>query len=239
MFHPHGPTFWELTQQCLSSTERGYDLLAPKFDVTPFRTPDVVLEGLAKQLGAPRSIDAALDVCCGTGAAIGILRPLCRQRVVGIDFSQGMLDVARRHFPNEPVQPTIELVHGDVLDMQFDEEFDLAVTAGSLGHILPRDEPQFVRRIHAALRPGGRFAFVTAQLPPWWSRRAVISRAFNVAMLMRNAIRRPPFIMYYLTFLLPAVQRLLEEHGFEVAVHDDAFAGRLRVLKVVVATKRA
>jgi hypothetical protein len=44
--------------------------------------------------------------------------------------------------------------------------------------------------------------------------------------------------MFYLTFLLPDVQRLLERHGFDVAVHDDAFTGRLSVLKVVVATKR-
>ena len=40
MYHPDGPTFWELARQALSSTTRGYDLLAPKFDVTPFRTPD-------------------------------------------------------------------------------------------------------------------------------------------------------------------------------------------------------
>jgi len=44
MFHPAGPTFWELAEQCLSSTERGYDLLAPKFDFTPFRTPDEILD---------------------------------------------------------------------------------------------------------------------------------------------------------------------------------------------------
>src|SRR5437867_8279601 len=140
MFHPHGPTFWELAQQCLSSTERGYDLLAPKFDVTPFRTPDEVLDGLAKFLGPPRSIDAALDVCCGTGAAIRVLRPLCRQRVVGIDFSQGMLNVARQKYPNQSKGATaglsssasslVEFVQGDVLRMDFREEFDLAITAG-------------------------------------------------------------------------------------------------------------
>ena len=32
MFHPQGPTLWELAVQALSSTERGYDLLAPKFE---------------------------------------------------------------------------------------------------------------------------------------------------------------------------------------------------------------
>jgi ubiquinone/menaquinone biosynthesis C-methylase UbiE len=237
MFHPRGPTFWELAQQCLSSTERGYDLLAPKFDVTPFRTPDEVLAGLAPILGSPGSIDAALDVCCGTGAAISWLRPLCRQRVVGIDFSRGMLEVARQRFPPEPTVAPVELVQGDVLEMQFDREFDLAVTLGSLGHILRRDEPRFVERIFAALKPGGRFVFVTGQMPPWWSRSYLLSRSFNAAMHVRNAVWRPPFVMFYLRLLWPDVKRLLEQQGFRVEMHPDVYAGRLRPLKVVVATR--
>ncbi len=237
MFHPHGPSFWELAQQCLSSTEHGYDLLAPKFDLTPFRTPDEILDGLAKYLGPPRSIDSALDICCGTGAAIRILRPLCRQRVVGIDFSQGMLDVARQHYPDERGQPRVDLVQGDVLEMNFREEFDLAITTGSLGHILKKDEPRFIQRIAVALKPGGRFAFVTTEMPPLWSARYLLSRGFNAAMHVRNIIKRPPFIMFYLTFLLPQARRLLEEQGFEVTVHEDAFTGRYRPLQVVVATK--
>lgn len=237
MFHPRGPSFWELAEQCLSSTERGYDLLAPKFDYTPFCTPDIILEGVAKVLGPPQSIDDALDVCCGTGAAIGILRPLCRRRVVGIDFSRGMLDVARQRFPDEPGKAPVELVERDVLEMEFREEFDLAVTLGSNGHILPKDEPRFVKRIASALRPGGRFVFVTSEMPPWWSSRYFLSRGFNAAMHVRNLVKRPPFVMFYLTFLLPEAKGLLEEHGFDVAVHD-AFTGRLRFLKIVVGTKR-
>ena len=237
MFHPHGPTFWELAEQCLSSTEHGYDLLAPKFDLTPFRTPDEVLDGLAKYLGPPRSIDSALDICCGTGAAIRILRPLCRQRIVGIDFSQGMLEVARQHYPDQPGEPRVEFVQGDVLQMNFREEFDLAITVGSLGHILRKDEPRFVASIAAALKPGGRFAFLTTEMPPLWSPRYLLSRGFNAAMHVRNILKRPPFIMFYLTFLLPQARRLLEQHGFQVTVHDDAFSGRYRPLQVVVAKK--
>lgn len=236
MFHPRGPTFWELAQQCLSSTEHGYDLLAPKFDYTPFRTPDVILNGVANVLGPPRSIDDALDVCCGTGAGLGILRPHCRRRVVGIDFSRGMLDVARQRFPDEPGQAPIELVERDVLEMDFREEFDLAVTLGSNGHILPKDEPRFIERIAAALRPGGRFVFVTSQMPPVWSPRYFVSRGFNAAMHVRNLVKRPPFVMFYLTFLLPKARQLLEKYGFEVGVHSP-FTGRLRFLKVVVGTK--
>lgn len=37
MFSPHGPSLRELAIQALSSVERGYDLLAPKFEHTPDR----------------------------------------------------------------------------------------------------------------------------------------------------------------------------------------------------------
>jgi hypothetical protein len=43
----------ELARQALSSVEGGYDLLAPKFDHTPFRTPDGVL---AFPVGGPQPI---------------------------------------------------------------------------------------------------------------------------------------------------------------------------------------
>jgi SAM-dependent methyltransferase len=148
-----------------------------------------------------------------------------------------MLEVARRTYRNHPGEPAVDLVQGNVLDMTFREEFDLAVTLGSLGHILPRDEPRFVERIAAALKPGGRFIFVTTERPPLWSPRYLLSRGFNTAMHIRNAIKRPPFIMFYLTFLLPHARRLLGDHGFDVTVHDNAFSGRLRPLKVVVAKK--
>ena len=64
MFHPNGPTLRELTVEALSSTERGYDLLAPKFDHTPFRTPDIILDAVAAQLA-----DAAPSPRASTCAA--------------------------------------------------------------------------------------------------------------------------------------------------------------------------
>ena len=240
MFHPQGPTFWELARQALSSTERGYDLLAPKFDYTPFRTPDEILDGMAKVLGPPKSIDDALDIACGTGAAIRILRPLCRRRVVGIDFSQGMLDQARanlnaltgvEHCP-------VELIRGEIMQLPFENEFDLAVTVGSLGHVPRGQESEFVRQVAKALRPGGRFALVTAKMPPFTSPAYWAARTFNGAMHVRNLLFRPPFIMLYLTFLLPETKRLLAEHGMEVEVHEEVFPRPYRGLKLVVGTKR-
>lgn len=219
MFHPKGPTLRELVQQALTSTERGYDLLAPKFEHTPFRTPEPVLEAMARCVGAPGSIDSALDVCCGTGAAMAHLRPLCRTRVVGVDFSRGMLAEARRRLANAPGNASVDLVTGDALELPFHEEFDVVTCFGALGHIQRRDEARFVRGIYRALRPGGRFVFATGEMPPQSSPWRWGARAFNGVMRVRNALVKPPFVMYYLTFLWPAVRELLEAEGFRAQAH--------------------
>jgi ubiquinone/menaquinone biosynthesis C-methylase UbiE len=234
MFAKNGPTFIELMQQALSSTRQGYDRLAPKFDATPFRTPDAVLEPAISAIGR---VDAALDVCCGTGAAMPFLRPLCCRRLVGIDFSPGMLQEAKQRLTQVEGSAVVEFVEADVLAMTFHEEFDVAACFGALGHILPQDQPTFLRRVHRALKPGGRFVFVTGPCPPLLSRVNLILRTFNAIMKVRNMLLKPPFVMYYLTFLLPQVEELLQREGFTVEVRADLFPAPYRHFCLVIATR--
>ncbi|SRR6266542_1784145 len=239
MFHPDGPTLLELIRQALSSTERGYDLLAPKFDLTPFRTPDQVLLPMASAIGGPLSVDDALDVMCGTGAAMRPLRPLCRRRVVGIDFSAGMLREAARCLAGAPGTSRVELLRGDVLEMTFDSEFDVATCVGAFGHILERDQPRLLGNVHRALRPGGRFIFPAGEAPPVTSSWFWAAHAFNAAMRLRNGIKKPPFIMYDLTMLWPHVEASLDRAGFDVEAHRNLLPAPFDRMLLVVATKRA
>jgi len=233
MFHPKGPTFLELARQALSSTERGYDLLAGKFDYTPFRTPGPVLEASAPFIGR---VDRALDLCCGTGAAIEMLRPLCRERVVGVDFSLGMLEEARRRLASAGGDAELRFVHRDVLEMEDEAEHDVVTCFGACGHFLRRDQPRLIDRVYRALRPGGRFVFASAYLPKPWSWKLWLAALFDVSIVVRNVLWRPPFHMYYLGFLLPRARRLLEARGFEVEEHMGFCASYPR-LCLVVATR--
>ncbi len=238
MFHRKGPTFFELAQQAMTSVERGYDLLSPKFEYTPFRTPDPVLKTTMAQVGPPGSIERALDLCCGTGAALRFLRPLCRREVVGVDLSQGMLADARRLLADAPGEATVTLVQGNVLELTYEAEFDVVTSFGAFGHILEEDEPRLVEVIARALRPGGRFVFVTAHPPSKLNPGYWIAKGFNAAMRVRNALWKPPFVMYYLTFLVPRARELLEAQGFEMDVRDGLMPPPFTPYSIVVATKK-
>ncbi len=218
MFDPRGPSLMEMARQALSSTDRGYDLLAPKFEYSPFRTPDEVLKPAMEAVGGRRSIDRALDMCCGNGVVARQLRSKCRRSVTGIDRSRGMIDEASTYLQGAPGSAKIHLRCGDVLEMDYRQRFDVATTFGSFGHILKPQQDRFARRVYRALKPGGRFIFVTSPMPSILSPRRWAYRVFNGLMHLRNAVLKPPFIMFYLTFTLERAREVLRRHGFELEV---------------------
>ncbi|WP_329129817.1 class I SAM-dependent methyltransferase [Streptomyces sp. NBC_01476] len=224
MFSSEGPGLRELAVQALSSVERGYDLLAPRFDHTPFRTPDRFLDAVAGALAPLGPFQDGLDVCCGTGAGVRVLAPLCRGGVTGVDFSAGMLAQARA--AHRAGGPAPRWVRADVRSMPFAAGFDLAVSFGAFGHFLPAERPGLFAGVRRALRPGGLFAFPIGAPPPVTSAWYWAFAGFDTAMRVRNAVRRPPFVMYYRTFPLGAVRDDLERAGFDVALRPLAEFGR-------------
>jgi ubiquinone/menaquinone biosynthesis C-methylase UbiE len=220
MFSPQGPSLRELAMQALSSVEGGYDLLAPKFDHTPFRTPDDVLDATAGALRPLGPFARGLDVCTGTGAGMRVLESLCQGPITGVDFSTGMLARARR------ANPDATWVRADVRALPFAEAFDLAVSFGALGHFLPAERPALFAGVYRALRPGGVFAFPIGAPPPITSGWYWALLGFDLAMRVRNALWRPVFVMYYRTCPLHAVRNDLTASGFTVTTVPLTALGR-------------
>lgn len=225
------PTLWELIGQSLSSTKRGYDRLAPKFDRSPFRTPDEVLAGVASVVG-PQKGGRLLDLGCGTGAAMEAMDRLGFEQMVGRDMSSGMLAKARQNLSDRLMTPhRLEL--GDIRHLKAHQAYDVALCMGAVGHVRRRDQRRYLDGIYRSLKPGGRYFFVTSRRPQWWSPRRWAAWAFNQLMRLRNRLISPPFHMYYLLLPVERAQWLLPQRGFEVRVHAPFKGPRLSTLRLV------
>ena len=105
-----------------------------------------------------------IDVGTGTGSvAFAALHRWPRVRVIGVDPSAGMLDVARARAADEltPSQRRrLELVEAFGDRLPFDAaDFDTAVSAFVL-QLVP-NRARVLREVCRILRPGGRLAYVT------------------------------------------------------------------------------
>ncbi|MBR1424338.1 ubiquinone/menaquinone biosynthesis methyltransferase [bacterium] len=92
-----------------------------------------------------------LDICCGTGDFTRIIRKLCpKAKVIGLDFSEGMIKKARQQNPNE------EFIIADCTNLPFnDEEFDYITAGFGLRNIENRTKA--ILEIRRTLKSGGKF----------------------------------------------------------------------------------
>jgi SAM-dependent methyltransferase len=98
-----------------------------------------------------------VELMVGTGrVAIEVARATGKP-VLGIDSSQGMLEIARERAAELP----LELRFGDVRELELEEPAALVyVPFRSLLHLHGwHDKRRVFERVAASLRPGGRFAF--------------------------------------------------------------------------------
>jgi demethylmenaquinone methyltransferase/2-methoxy-6-polyprenyl-1,4-benzoquinol methylase len=136
-----------------------FDRIAPVYDAMNRLMTAGLDQRWRRQTAAAvvRPDDRVLDVCCGTGD-LALAAAEAGGRVTGLDFSQPMLERARRK------SSEIEWVEGDAVALPFaDGSFD-AVTIGFGLRNLPNVEPGLAE-LHRALRPGGRLAILEITRP--------------------------------------------------------------------------
>lgn len=106
-----------------------------------------------------------LDVATGTGDfAIDLYRKLQPEQVVGIDLSQGMLDVAREKISRRGLGDAVNVQQGDCLALPFeDKSFDAVTVAFGVRNF--EHQLQGYQQMHRVLRPGGVLCVVELSTP--------------------------------------------------------------------------
>lgn len=100
-----------------------------------------------------RGDEVVLDAGCGTGRLTAdLLEALPRGRVVGVDLSQNMLRSAREHM--DPQRGSrLSLVACDLLDLPFENAFDVIVSTAAFHWVLDHD--RLFDNLRRALLSGG------------------------------------------------------------------------------------
>jgi demethylmenaquinone methyltransferase/2-methoxy-6-polyprenyl-1,4-benzoquinol methylase len=136
-----------------------FDRIAPVYDAMN-RLMTAGLDGRWRRETAAAVVspgDCVLDACCGTGdLALASLR--AGGRVTGLDFSERMLERARRK------SGEIEWVRGDALALPFEDgTFDAATVGFGVRNLA--DLERGLAELRRVLRPGGRLGVLEITRP--------------------------------------------------------------------------
>lgn len=107
--------------------------------------------------------DKILDLCCGQGRhAIALVKK--GYNVIGLDFSDYLLRIARRRMRKEKVK--VRFIKQDAREMNFQEEFDVVYNlfTSGFGYFSEEDNEKFIQKAAQALKPGGRFCLDTSNV---------------------------------------------------------------------------
>lgn len=135
--------------------------------------------------GKPKII---LDVATGTGDFAVETLKLNPEQVIGVDISEGMLEVGRKKMKTRGYEHKIDLRLGDSENLPFEEnKFDAVIVAFGVRNF--ENLEKGLSEMHRVLKPGGRMVVLEFSKP----------RAFPFKQLYN----------FYFNFILPKIGRLI------------------------------
>jgi SAM-dependent methyltransferase len=197
-----------------------YHTLAPYFDdifphkefATAFSDAVPVISQYLDQQEPVR----ILDLCCGTGRALGLFAGVAGARLYGVDANEVMLNSAQNSLAD--MNPKPQFCNKDVRNLSpsdFDvSNFDLVLMTGvSMLHFSNPDRHRILEFVAAVLRPGGLFVFDTLKSGTCFqagTKEAVLKRSIIIDS-------RQVDIIYVRHYELD----IAHQHCFVIKFHDD------------------
>ncbi|WP_370097089.1 bifunctional demethylmenaquinone methyltransferase/2-methoxy-6-polyprenyl-1,4-benzoquinol methylase UbiE [Xanthomarina gelatinilytica] len=125
---------------------------------------DIKWRKKAVQLVADTNPNIILDIATGTGDLAINLAETNAEKIIGLDISEGMLNVGKEKILNKSLQDRIEMVVGDSENLPFEDNTFDAITLG-FGIRNFETLEKGLAEILRVLKPGGIFVILETSVP--------------------------------------------------------------------------
>ena len=127
-----------------------------------------------------------LDIAAGHGVfGIAIAQMNANAEIFAVDWAS-VLEVAKENAAKAGIANRYHTVPGSAFEVDFGSDYDIVLLANFLHHFDPPANERFLRKVHAALKPGGKA--VTLEFCPNEDRVTPLSAArFAITMLQSTA----------------------------------------------------
>ena len=169
-----------------------------------------------------------IDLCCGTGkSTLSFLPKITTGKVICIDNSEGMLEVAKEKFAKEISTGKVVISLQDAMNLNITpNSVDAIFMAYGLRNM--PDYEQCIANLYSILKPGGQMVIHDYSLSEAWYAKplwAILGYGFIVpfcTVVSGSANIYTYLIKSVLKFLNPRqIKSLLENNGFEnVTIHN-------------------
>ncbi|WP_072327671.1 MULTISPECIES: demethylmenaquinone methyltransferase [unclassified Paenibacillus] len=147
-----------------------FESIAPKYDlmndIISFRRHKAWREFTMRKMNV-KTGDTAIDLCCGTcDWTISLAQASRTGPIVGLDFSQNMLDVGADKISRLGLDNQISLVRGNAMELPFEAgSFDYATIGFALRNV--PDLVKVIEEMQRVVKPGGMVVSLELSKPTW------------------------------------------------------------------------
>ena len=125
---------------------------------------DIKWRNKVVQLVADKNPESILDIATGTGDLAINLTQSSAKKIIGLDISEGMLDVGRKKINVKKLNNTIEMIVGDSENLPFDDNsFDAITVAFGVRNFEHLEVG--LKEILRVLKPNGIFVVLETSVP--------------------------------------------------------------------------
>lgn len=140
-----------MTTQDLEPFKADYDQISEKWNKQRRGLPFYDQRQFDLFLGALNPNSSILDLGCGSGAVIAKQLSKAGHKVIGLDQSTKLLEIAKKQIPKGT------FILGDVEDYKIEKPFDAIVLWDVLFHLPRKNHGPLLQKIYDGLKPNGHF----------------------------------------------------------------------------------